>query len=121
MPLQGGINPGRSGWPQMSLNAFFFKDPATTEIYTAQAQAFANLTAQITAADIQPNPTLAATEYAQAEQTAVSLYMYVYMVQATGFWIVKPYITPYQGNWGYQTNPTIGAGAHSCFFWLGKG
>ncbi len=121
MYLEGGTYPGPNGWDHTYLNGLAATHPTQAALYNSQASAFVNLTAQILAADTQPNPTLAATEYAQAEQTAVSLYMYVYMVQTTGFWIVKPYITPYQGNWGYQTNPTIGAGADSCFFWWVKG
>ncbi len=121
MYLEGGTYPGPDGWDQTFLNSRAAAHPAQAALYRAQAAAFRNLTAQITAADLQPNPTLAARQYAQAEQTAVSLYMYVYTLQSTGFWIVKPYISPYQGNWGYQQNPTIGAGADSVFFWWVKG
>src|SRR3989449_1267382 len=121
MYLEGGTYPGPDGWDQAYLNSLAAAHPTEAALYTAQASAFRSLTTQITAADTEPNPTLAAQKYAQAEQTAVGLYMYIYKYQSTGFWIVKPYITPYQGNWGYQTNPTIGAGADSCFFWWVKG
>jgi len=121
MYLEGGTYPGPNGWDRTFLNGLAAVHPTQAALYNAQASAFRNLTAQITAADTQPNPTLAAQEYATAEQTAISLYMYVYAFQQTGFWIVKPYISPYQGDWGYQTNPTIGAGADSCFFWWVKG
>jgi len=121
MYLEGGTYPGPNGWDQTFLNGLAAAHPAEAAMYTAQALAFHTLTTQINGADTEPNPTLAAQKYAQAEQTAVNLYMYVYAYQATGFWIVKPYMSPYQGNWGYQTNPTIGAGADSCFFWWVKG
>jgi len=121
MYLERGTYPGSDGWDQAYLNGLAVTYPSQTALYNAQAFAFRNLTAQITAADAQTNPTLAAALYATAEQTAVNLYMYVYTSQTTGFWIVKPWISPYQGDWGYQTNPTIGAGADSCFFWWVKG
>ena len=121
MYLEGGTYPGPDGWDQAYLNSLAAAHPTEAALYTAQASAFHSLTTQITAADTEPNPTLAAQKYAQAEQTGVGLYMYMYAYQATGAWIVKPYISPYQGNWGYQTNPTIGAGADSCFFWWVKG
>jgi len=121
MYLEGGTYPGPNGWDQTFLNGLAAAHPAEAAMYTSQALAFHTLTTQINGADTEPNPTLAAQKYAQAEQTAVNLYMYVYAYQATGFWIVKPYMSPYQGNWGYQTNPTIGAGADSCFFWWVKG
>src|SRR3989454_10262287 len=113
--------PGPNGWDQTYLNGLAAAHPGEAALYSAQASAFRSLTTQITGADTEPNPTLAAQKYAQAEQTAVGLYMYVYAFQSTGSWIVKPYMSPYQGNWGYQTNPTIGAGADSCFFWWVKG
>jgi ABC-type transport system substrate-binding protein len=121
MYLEGGTYPGPNGWSQGYLDGLAATHPTQAALYNAQASAFRNLTAQIKAADTQPDPTLAAQKYAQAEQTAVGLYMYTYMYQATGFWIVKPWISPYQGDWGYQTNPTIGAGADSVFFWWVKG
>src|SRR2546426_1352426 len=118
----------RSGMYNVSVNFPFIVPSGDTTDFTAaivlgqaQASAFRSLTTQITAADTEPNPTLAAQKYAQAEQTAVGLYMYIYKYQSTGAWVVKPYISPYQGNWGYQSNPTIGAGADSCFFWWVKG
>ena len=121
MYLQGGTYPGPNGWDQTYLNGLAANHTAEASLYNAQALEFAVLTLEITAADTEANATRAAQLYAAAEQIAVSLYMYVYMFQQTGFWIVKPNISPYQGNWGYQTNPTIGAGADSCFFWWVKG
>ncbi len=121
MYLQGGTYPGPNGWDQTYLNGLAANHTAQASLYTAQALEFSVLTALIIGADTEANPTRAAQLYAAAEQVAVSLYMYVYMYQSTGFWIVKPNISPYQGNWGYQTNPTIGAGADSCFFWWVKG
>lgn len=121
MYLEGGTYPGSDGWDHTFLNGLAAKYPTQAALYNTQASAFTNLIAQINAADTQTNPTLAAAQYATAEQTAVNLYMYVYTSQSTGFWIVKPWISPYQGDWGTQTNPTIGAGADSVFFWWVKG
>src|SRR2546428_2805953 len=121
MYLEGGTYPGPDGWDQTYLNSLAAAHPTEAALYTAQASAFRSLTTQITAADTEPNPTLAAQKYAQAEQTAVGLYMYIYKYQSTGAWVVKPYISPYQGNWGYQSNPTIGAGADSRLFLSVKG
>src|SRR5207245_8971642 len=88
--LEGETHPGPNAWDRTFLNAPAAVHPTQAALYNAQASAFRNLTAQITAADTQPNPTLAAQEYATAEQTAISLYMYVYAFQQTSFCIVEP-------------------------------
>ncbi len=119
----GGTYPGPNGWDPTYLAglAASHSGSGSAGLYTTQASDYANLSDLITAADTATSPTQAAQLYAQAEQVSISLYMYTYTYQANGFWIVKPYIHPYQNNWGFQENPTIGAGADSCFFWWVKG
>ncbi len=119
MYLQGGTYPAPNGWDQTFLNGLAAAHPAQASLYNQQAMAFSNLTTQITAADTATSG--AAQLYATSEQTAVKLYMYVYTEQANGFWIVKSYMKPYNNDWGFQENPTIGAGADSTFFWWIKG
>src|SRR5206468_8680138 len=94
MYLQGGTYPGPNGWDQTYLNGLAANHTAEASLYNAQALEFAVLTLEITAADTEANATRAAQLYAAAEQIAVSLYMYVHMFQQTGFWIVKPNISP---------------------------
>jgi peptide/nickel transport system substrate-binding protein len=121
MYLVGGTYPGPNGWDAGYLSGLASAHPGQASIYTSEGQNYTALNNLIVKADTDTSPSQAAADYAAAEQIAVKLYMYVYTFQATGFWIVKKYITPYQGNWGYQENPTIGAGADSCFFWWVKG
>lgn len=117
----GGTYPGPNGWDPTYLSGLAAAHPSQAAMYTSQAQNFSQLSSLITAADTATNPTQAAQLYAQAEQVSINLYMYTYTYQQNGFWIVKSYIHPYQNNWGFQENPTIGAGADSCFFWWVKG
>ncbi len=121
MYLVGGTYPAPNGWDPTYLTRLATTHPSQAALYNAQAQNYSSLNNLITQADLATDPAKAASFYAQAEQVAVKLYMYIYTFQQTGIWIVKPYITPYQGNWGYQENPTIGAGADSTFFWWVKG
>jgi peptide/nickel transport system substrate-binding protein len=121
MYLVGGTYPGPNGWDAGYLSGLASVHPAQASLYTSEGQNYTALNNLIVKADTDTSPSQAAADYAAAEQIAVKLYMYVYTEQATGFWIVKTYITPYQGNWGYQENPTIGAGADSTFFWWVKG
>lgn len=119
----GGTYPAPNGWDPTYLNGLASTTTNTTlaGLYGTQASAFSNMSALITAADAATSATQAQQLYQQAEQYSISLYMYVYTYQATGFWITRPWIHPYQNNWGLQENPTIGAGADSLFFWWVKG
>src|SRR5437867_5105831 len=121
MYLEKGTYPGPNGWDQTYLNGLAAAHPTEAALYRAQASAFANLTANITAADTATSAATAAADYAVAEQWGVLLYMYVYTYQATGFWITSTFIHPHNNDWGFQENPTIGAGADSAFFWWTKG
>ena len=117
----GGTYPAPNGWDPTYLGGLAATYPSQASMYSAQASAFTNMSALITAADASTSATQAAQLYQQAEQYSISLYMYVYTYQQTGFWITRPWIHPYQNNWGYQENPTIGAGADSFFAWWVKG
>ena len=117
----GGTYPAPNGWDPTYLAGLATSHATQAQLYNAQAANYSQLASLITAADTATSPSAAAQLYAQAEQISVKLYMYTYTYQQNGFWIVKPYIHPYQNNWGFQENPTIGAGADSCFFWWVKG
>jgi ABC-type transport system substrate-binding protein len=66
------------------------------------------------------NATLAAQLYKQAEQMAINLYMYVYINQPNAFWVVKPYMTGYNGIQS-EENPQIGGALDSVYYWWRKG
>ncbi len=117
----GGTYPGPNGWDPTYLSGLAATHPSQAAMYNGQAANFSQLSSLITAADTATNPSQAAQLYAQAEQISIKLYMYTYTYQQTGFWIVRNYIHPYQNNWGFQENPTIGAGADSFFAWWVKG
>ena len=121
MYLQGGTYPIGTGFDQAYLQSLVTAHPTQAALYTSQAQNYTRLNQLIHSADLAVSPTQAAQLYAQAEQVAVKLYMFVYTYQQNLLWVVKPWISPYQGNWGYQTSPLIGAGQDSCFFWWIKG
>lgn len=70
-----------------------------------QAAMYAQMNALIAEADLTTNATLAAQDYKQVEQIAINLYLYVYLYQANGFYVVKPYMNAYQGQMSYFLNP----------------
>jgi hypothetical protein len=72
-------------------------------------------------ADYTLNSTQASQLFKQVDQIAVDLYMYVYTYQSNGYWVVKPYITPYQNDISYQSHPIIAGAGASLFFWWNKG
>ncbi len=121
MYLVGGVYPAPNGWDPAFLSTLAAAHPTQAAQYNAQASNYTKLNTLIRQADTSTDPTQQAQLYAQAEQIAVNLYMYTYTYQGQGSWIVKSYIQPYQGNWGFQQNPTIGAGFDSCYFWWVKG
>ncbi len=119
----GGTYPQSLGWYSSYFTGLAAKTSNATlaAMYNGEAQNYSLLNQLISAADLATNPTSAAQLYQQAEQVAVKLYMYVYTFQQNQFWIVKPYMTPHNNVWGYQENPTIGAGADSFYAWWNKG
>jgi len=89
--------------------------PTQAAIYNSQASAFVNLPPRSRRRHpAEPDPRRDGIRPGGADSGR--LYMYV-TCPKTGFWIVKPTSRRTQGNWGYQTNPTIGGGSRSCFFW----
>jgi hypothetical protein len=123
MYLQGGTYPQSLGW----YAAYFNQEAAATSnstlrnMFLGEAANWTAMNNALRAADAATDPTIAAQQYALCENLAVQLYMYSYTYQANAFWIVKPYMTPHNNDWGYQTNPTIGAGADSFYAWWNKG
>jgi len=106
---QGG-QPSVDGWSVQYLNETGHPD---------EAAKFAKINSLIQVADSTTNSTLAAQDYKQIEQMAIDLYMYVYGSTLNGFWLVKPYMTGYQGQISYQENPAFFR--VSQFYWWVKG
>lgn len=121
MYLQGGTYPIGTDFNLTYLNSLATAHPTQAALYNGQYQNYSLLNTLIHQADLAVNTTKAAQLYASAEEAAVNLYMFVYTYQYNLLWVVKPWISPYQNDWGTQTNPTIGAGSDSCFFWWVKG
>jgi hypothetical protein len=70
-----------------------------------EAAMYAQMNALITKADLATNTTLAAQEYKQIEQMGINLYLCIYLYQINEFYVVKPYLTPYQGQISLFMNP----------------
>ncbi|MEM3316385.1 MAG: ABC transporter substrate-binding protein [Metallosphaera sp.] len=112
MYLENGTYPAPDGWSVQYLKSLG---------HTNQAQLYQQLNNYIEEADSTPNATQAAYYYKQAEQIAINLYMYVYTQQPNAFWVIKPYMTGYQGHITYEENPMIGGAGDSLYFWWVKG
>ncbi len=111
MYLQGGTYPSGAGFTTSYLNSTG---------YSTEAAQYAQLNTLIQEANAATDPTTAASYYKQAEQAAINLYMYVYVVQPSSFWMVKPYITGYNQIQS-EENPMIGGAADSIYYWWVKG
>ena len=109
--LQSSIYPSAMGFSSTGLKAAG---------YSAEAAQYQQLCTVIQQANAATNPTTAAQLYKQSEQDAINLYMFVYTQQANSFWIVKPYITSYNGI-SSQENPMIGGAADSIYYWWIEG
>jgi ABC-type transport system substrate-binding protein len=109
---QGGTYPIGTGWDANWLNA-------TGD--TNDSINYAQLNNLLVQADAATNATQAAQLYQQEEQIAINLYMYVYTTQPNSFWVVKPYMTGFNGQISYEQNPQIGGAADSVFYWWVKG
>jgi ABC-type transport system substrate-binding protein len=107
----GGTYPAPDGWTVQYLQSLN---------YTQEAQMYQELNSLIAQADAATNPQLAQQLYKQAEQIAINLYMYVYTQQPNAFWVIKPYMTGYQGQISYEENPMIGGAGDSLYFWWVK-
>ena len=108
MYKQGGTFVAPFGWTVQYLNSTGHADQATM---------YAQMNSLIQIADSTTNTTLAAQDYRQAEQLAISLYMLVYSYVQNLFWVVKPYMNGYQGQISYAQNPVINpAGLY--FWWV---
>ncbi|QKQ99768.1 PKD domain-containing protein [Metallosphaera tengchongensis] len=109
---QGGTYPAPDGWSVQYLQSLG---------HVNQAHLYQELNNYIQVADTTTNSTLAAMDYKQAEQIAINLYMYVYTQQPNYFWVIKPYMTGYQGHISYEENPMIGGAGDSLYYWWVKG
>ncbi|MEM4955060.1 MAG: ABC transporter substrate-binding protein [Metallosphaera sp.] len=112
MYLENGTYPAPDGWTVQYLQSLG---------HTNQARLYQELNTYIEEADNTANATQAAYYYKQAEQIAIDLYMYVYTQPPNAFWVVKPYMTGYQGHISYEENPMIGGAGDSLYFWWVKG
>ncbi len=108
---QGGTYPAASGFSTSIL---------TSEGYPAEAAQYKELNTLIQQADTATDPTTAAQLYKQAEQSAINLYMYAYVIQPNDFWVVKPYMSGYNGIQS-EENPEIGGALDSIYYWWIKG
>ncbi len=109
---EGGLFPAANGWSVDYLNSTGRQD---------QAAMYAKMNSLITEADSTTNATLAAQDYKQVEQIAIDLYMYVYLSIYSQFWVVKPYMTGYQGQISYQMNPMFASLEDGHYYWWVKG
>ena len=109
--LQSSIYPDAMGFSASGL---------TAAGYPAEAAQFKQLQTVIQQANAATNPTTAAQLYKQAEQDAINLYMFTYVVQSNSFWVVKPYMSGYNGIQS-EENAEIGGGADSIYYWWIKG
>jgi ABC-type oligopeptide transport system substrate-binding subunit len=74
-----------------------------------QAAMYAQMNTLIAEADSTTNATLAARDYKQVEQIAINLYLFIYLDQPNFFYVVKPYMNGYQGQFSILMNPMAGA------------
>ncbi|AHC51360.1 ABC transporter substrate-binding protein [Sulfolobus acidocaldarius SUSAZ] len=112
MYKENGTYPAPDGWYVSYLQQLG---------YTNEAQMYQQLNNLIIQADSATNSTQAALLYKQVEQTAINLYMYIYLDQPNAFWVVKPYMNGYNGQISYEENPQIGGAGDSLYFWWVKG
>ena len=111
--LQSSIYPAAMGY-----DTSYFNSIGNTALATQYQQLCTAL--QAANAATVSNPSQAPALYKTAEQDAINLYMFVYVYQANSFWIVKPYITGYNGIQS-EENPMIGGAADSIYYWWIKG
>ena len=108
---QGATYPSASGFTTAYL---------TSAGFSAEASQYQQLNTVIQQADAATSPTTQAQLYKTAEQDAINLYMYAYVVQPNVFWVVKPYMTGYNGIQS-EENPMIGGALDSIYYWWVKG
>ncbi|MFP3242090.1 ABC transporter substrate-binding protein [Caldisphaera sp.] len=79
-----------------------------------------NLTLKAMAAEVAGNTSEAQSLYKQVDQLAINLYMYVYTIQPTNQWVVKPYIHGYNNEITWEENPLTNAAVDSVYWWWEK-
>ncbi|MEB3691495.1 MAG: ABC transporter substrate-binding protein [Caldisphaeraceae archaeon] len=129
MYLQGGTYPAPDGWTVSYFENLSKQFAAKGNTYLAnlfanESKEYNELNTLITKADhaaIAGNNTAAQMYYKEATQIAINLYMYVYTVQSTAHWFIKPYMHGYMGKISYQENPMIGGAGDGLYYWWVKG
>jgi ABC-type oligopeptide transport system substrate-binding subunit len=109
--LQGGTYPSGDGLTVSYLNSTG---------YSAEATQYSQLNTVLTQANAATSASVAGPLYKEAEQDAINLYLYIYTVDENAFWMVKPYMTGYNGIQS-QENPLIGGALDSTYYWWVKG
>ena len=109
--LQGGTYPSGDGLTVSYLNSAGF---------TAEATQYSQLNTVLQQANAATSASTAGPLYKQAEQDGINMYLYIYTVDENAFWIVKPYMTGYNGIQS-EENPLIGGALDSTYYWWVKG
>ncbi|MGC8621610.1 MAG: ABC transporter substrate-binding protein, partial [Caldisphaera sp.] len=76
-----------------------------------------NISMKAMAAEVAGNITGASILYRKVDQMVINLYLYVYTVQPTNMWIVKPYINGYNNQISWEENPLANAAMDSVYWW----
>jgi len=109
--LQGGTYPSGDGLTVSYLNSTG---------YASEAAQYQQLNTVLQQANAATSASVAGPLYKQAEQDAINMYLYIYTVDENAFWMVKPYMTGYNGIQSQQ-NPLIGGALDSTYYWWVKG
>nr|WP_157463188.1 ABC transporter substrate-binding protein [Caldisphaera lagunensis] len=79
-----------------------------------------NLTLQAMKAEVAGNTSEAMQLYKEVDQLTINLYMYVYTIQPTNMWVIKPYIHGYNNQISWEENPLTNAATDSVYWWWEK-
>ena len=109
--LQGGTYPSGDGLTVAYLNSTG---------YTTEAAQYQQLNTVLQQANSATSASTAGPLYKESEQDAINMYLYIYTIDENAFWIVKPYMTGYNGIQA-QENPLIGGALDSTYYWWVKG
>jgi ABC-type transport system substrate-binding protein len=109
--LQGGTYPSGDGLTVAYLNSTG---------YATEAAQYQQLNTVLQQANAATSASTAGPLYKESEQDAINLYLYIYTIDENAFWMVKPYMTGYNGIQS-QENPLIGGALDSTYYWWVKG
>jgi len=124
--LQSGDYAAPNGWNVSyfeNLSKYFASQGNTflANLFQNESQEYEELNNLLILANFEAlkgNNTMAQLYYKEAEQIAISLYLYVYEYQPNLQWVIKPYMYAYNNQISYQENP-INA-EDSVFYWWFK-